>query len=179
MKTRTFLILMGILVIAVMAAPRPNQDQQEVHIDPPIGGKIVSSQTPGTAILMSDDPQDLVFAKLYGYPAAIGRDTIFFSGGGIYADSYPKEFFDPKWIPQPVDSTISYNDRYGNLLGSYHVADTGNLPIQIQVYLKPAELPKNCVYSEGTTTKLIDAGKMYFLEIYDSDGSWNRGCDAN
>lgn len=139
----------------------------------------ITQGRPGTIIIVTDRVSDLELGRKFNIPIAMGFDQLWFSNGGIYAYSYPSTYYDPGWVPPSVTSTFWYFDRNGRLLGGYRVDNTKELPVQIEVYFDLDRLPKNCEYSKGTYTVLIDSGRSYFLEIYDDGNGWRRGCDIN
>ncbi len=143
--------------------------------------KKISELNPGTVIIVTDRESDLELGRKYDIPIVMGYDELWFSNGGIVSYSYPNSYYeDPNWTPPGITSTFWYFNRNGWLLGAYRVDYTAEAqPDSIEVYFSSADLPKNCEYSKGTYTNLIDEGRSYFLEIYDDGGGWSRGCDSN
>lgn len=131
----------------------------------------------GTAIVLADNLEDVELGETYGIPINRNVDFLWFSGGGIYSYSYPESYYDSEWVAPKPTSVITYLDTNGDVIGTYQVKDPNNLPEDIEIRVKPYQLP-TCHYKNGAYAELVETSELYVIEVYDDGGGWSAGCDS-
>ena len=179
MRTRTFVLCMFLLGLLVYSDTRP---PEYAEFGPKIPHQVVFwktvlSQYPeGTAIILTDSAGEVDLGVEYGIPINLNVDFLWFSDGGIYSYSYPDSYYEEEWIAPKPTSVITYLDQNGNVLGTYQAKNAENLPVDIEIRVKPYRLPI-CHYKSGAFAELIETSHLYVIEVYDDGGGWSAGCN--